>query len=165
MSGTGISREKGAGEMIWFDGGLITFKATGEQTDGAFSLFEAWMPSGKATPIGVHPGSDETFYVLEGDIVTYVDGVEGSASTGSVLVVPRGTPHAFAVTSESVRLLVLFTPAEVIQEEFFRIAGEPASSATLPPSGPPDRDRMMAAAKESGVVLLGPPPFPALTNA
>jgi quercetin dioxygenase-like cupin family protein len=155
----------GEGELLWYDGGLISFKEMGEHTDGAFSLFESWMPRGKATPLHVHPASDETFYVLEGEIVTHVDGEEGSASTGSVLVVPRGVPHAFAVTSETVRLLVLMTPADPIQEAFFRLAGDPAASATLPADAPPDLERTMSAAKQSGLQVLGPPPFPALTNA
>lgn len=159
-----IHLKKAAGELFWYDGGLITFKATGVQTAGALLLFEAWMPCGKATPLHAHPESDESFYVMDGEILTYLDGERGSAGSGGIIVIPRGMPHAFAVTSDSARLLVAHTPASAITEAFFRAVGEPASSAMLPLSGKPDLQRMMAAAKETGLTVLGPPPFPPTTS-
>ena len=150
----------GAGEPIWYDGGLITFKATGQQTGGAFLLFEALMPRGKATPLHVHPEADETFYVLEGEIVTHIDGDQRLVSAGAVTVVPRGTPHAFLVNSEKARLLVILTPASTITESFFREAVEPATARTLSPAAA-DFERMSAAAQRTGLEVLGPPPFAA----
>lgn len=165
MSGASpISLAAGAGELLWYDGGLVTFKATGEQTEGALLLFEARMPRGKATPLHAHP-ADETLYLLDGEILLHVDGVESPAATGAVAVIPRGVPHAFAVVSEEVRLLVAFTPADDVSEAFFRALGRPADAATLPPPSPPDLDRIRAAAQETGLQVLGPPPFPSLSNA
>lgn len=146
------------GERLWYDGGLLTLKATGEQSDGGFMLFESLMPRGKATPLHMEQ-EDETFYLLEGEIRVHIDGVEHVASAGSVVTVPGGTPHAFIVASETARLLVMFTPASAVTEAFFRYAGEPARTATLPPPSPPDPERMMAAAERSGLKVLGPPPF------
>lgn len=148
------------GDPIWYDGGLITFKATGAQTGQAFLLFEAVMPRGKATPLHVHHEADETFYVLEGEILTHIDGAERSVGTGAVTLVPRGTAHAFLVKSDTARLLVLFTPASAITEAFFREAGEPATARTLSPSEA-DLERTIAAAKRTGLDVLGPPPFAA----
>ena len=160
-----IRLEKSAGELLWYDGGLITFKATGAQTAGAILLFEAWMPRGKATPLHTHLESDESFYVIEGEILTFIDGERGQAGPGGVIIVPRGIPHAFAVTSDSARLLVAHSPASSITEAFFRATGEPASSATLPPWAKPDLQQTIAAAKSAGLQVLGPPPFEALVNA
>ncbi len=153
-----VKREDG--EPLWYDGGLITFKATGVQTGEASLLFEALMPRGKATPLHVHPEADETFYVLEGDILTHIDDTQHSVSTGAVTMVPRGTPHAFLVRSKTARLLVMFTPASAISEAFFREAGEPATARTLSPSDG-DLEKSMAAAKSTGLEVLGPPPFAA----
>jgi quercetin dioxygenase-like cupin family protein len=147
------------GEHLFYDGGLLTFKATGVQTDGALLLFEVQMPQGKATPLHVHPDADETFYVLEGAVRVHIADTEDRVvSNGSVVSVPRGAPHAFAVTSAAARLLVIFTPASAISETFFRLAGEPAADPTLPPP-PPNMERFGAAVARSGLQVLGPPPF------
>lgn len=154
-----ISLENAAGDLLWYDGGLITFKATGAQTGGALLLIEAWMPRGKATPLHAHPDSDETFYVISGDLLTHIDGEDGQTATGGIIMIPRGVPHAFAVTSDSARLLVVHTPASEITEAFFRAAGEPALAPNLPPPSSRDLARMKAAAENSGLQVLGPPPF------
>ena len=146
------------GERVWFDGGLVTFKATGAQNGGAFTMVEAMMPQGKASPLHVHREADETFYVLEGGILTYVHGAERYAAQGAVTMVPRGIPHAFRVVAGPARLLVVFTPACTIMEAFFRAAGMPAPAATLAPEDTPV-ERLMAAAKRTGLEVLGPPPF------
>lgn len=69
--------------------------------------------------------------------------------------VPAGAPHAFRVDSEVARFLDLTTPQH---EGFMRAAGEPAGERVLPPQGPPDMEKLEAAAKEYGVEILGPPP-------
>jgi quercetin dioxygenase-like cupin family protein len=147
------------GESLWYHGGLLTFKATGGQTAGAFFLFESLMPRGKATPLHVET-EEETFYILEGEILLHINGKEFPGTPGTIAVIPRGTPHAFVVISETARLLVLFTPAGRTAEAFFRAAGEPAAAPTLPPGGHgPDLQRFLEAAKRSGLKVLGPPPF------
>lgn len=147
------------GERLWYDGGVITFKATGAQTGGAFLLFEAAMPAGKATPLHVHPEADETTYVLEGAIQAHVEGTGQSLGTGAVLMVPRGAVHAFPVVGGPARLLVVFTPASAISEAFFREAGE-AVNGSMAPRSDVMLDRLIAAAKRTGLKVLGPPPFP-----
>jgi quercetin dioxygenase-like cupin family protein len=147
-------------EHLWFDGGLLTLKATAAQTAGALLLLEVLQPEGKTPPLHVHPDADETFYVLEGEIVMHVDGTELSVRTGGALVVPRGTPHTFVVTSRAARILLAFTPASTVMEDFVRRAGQPAVDPTLTPL-PPDPDRYQAAAERSGLGVLGPSPFEA----
>jgi len=133
MSGTPILFAARDGEHLFYDGGLLTFKATGAQTDDALLLFEVAMPQGKATPLHVHPDADETFYVLEGEVRVHIAGTEDRVvSNGSVVGVPRGAPHAFAVISPAAHMLVIMTPASTISETFFRLAGEPAADPTLP---------------------------------
>ncbi len=148
-----------AGEAIWFLGQLFVIKAAGEDTGGAFALMEGSAPRGPAAPLHVQPNEDETFYVLEGDLTVHIDGEEITASVGSTVFIPRGTPHAFRVDSETARLLVLNTPAG--HERFFRAMGELAAERTLPPppEGPPDMDAMSRAAEDAGFRILGPPPF------
>jgi len=144
------------GEDLWFFGTLVTFKATTEQTGGRFSLLEQLAPRGMATPLHVQPEDDESFYVIEGELTFYLgDGKPIPASAGSFVHLPAGTPHAFQVDSETARVLNLTTPQH---ESFMRAAGEPARERALPPEGPPDMDKVGAAAQQYGVEILGPPP-------
>jgi hypothetical protein len=59
------------------------------------------------------------------------------------------------VDSETARIL---TVTSARHECFFRAAGDEAQRRTLPAEGPPDMERVMAAAQEYGVEILGPPP-------
>jgi quercetin dioxygenase-like cupin family protein len=154
---TATVRDNGEGERRWFcGGGLQTWKATSSETGGAFLLFEDDLDGGKVTPLHIHPDADETFVMLDGEIMLHIDGQPRSLGAGGVAVIPRGVPHAFLVTSAKARMLCLQTPGS--GEAFFRHASEPAVDGTAPPSV--DFDRVRAAAEETGAIeILGPPPF------
>jgi quercetin dioxygenase-like cupin family protein len=149
-----LVRNAGAGERRWFyGGGQHTWLVRAEETGGAFLMVEDRMRGGKATPLHVHPHSDETFYVVEGEIVVHVDGTDHVVSAGGVAVAPRGVPHAFLVTSPEARVLWMHTPAAC--EAFYLSASVPGDE-----EGEVDLDRVRAAAADDpGIELLGPPPF------
>src|SRR5687768_8877591 len=107
--------EDQGGELLWFGGGLVTIKVSSEQTDGAFFLIEDVAKRGKTTPLHVHPDEDETFYVLEGELLVHIDGTEHTAGPGAVAFIPRGTPHAFLVISEEARWLGFVTPGVAVE--------------------------------------------------
>ena len=147
------------GEALWFFGTLATFKATAEQTGGQYALIEQVARRGVATPLHVQSEDHESFYILEGELTFYLeDGQPMPASAGSFVHIPKGTPHAFQVDSQTARFLDLTTPQH---EYFMRAAGEPAQGRVLPPAGPPDMEtveKVNAIAQEYGVEILGPPP-------
>lgn len=149
-----------AGESIWFGGGLFTFKVTSDQSGDALCMFEHAASRGKRTPLHLHADHDETAYILEGELLLHIDGVEQVAGPGATVFIPRGTPHAFLVTSELARSIWVVTPGGAI-EDFYRLAGDVATSRTLPPAQI-DIARIRAAGDETGAMeTLGPPPFPA----
>jgi quercetin dioxygenase-like cupin family protein len=158
MSAVSIVRADGEGEHLRFwGGGILTMKATAEETGGAFMLFEDHMPRGKTTPLHAHANEDETLYVLDGEIVVHIDGHNYPLGPRGIAVAPRGVPHAFLVTSATARVLCLQTPGSA--EAFYRGASEPAG-IDPDPHGPVDFDRVRASAERSGgMQLLGPPPF------
>jgi quercetin dioxygenase-like cupin family protein len=155
-----IALDPDEGEALWFNNDLLTFKATGAQTAGAYLLVEEVARQGKVTPLHTHPAEEETFYVLEGEALIHLDGHERPIAAGGFVSVPPGVPHAYLVTSEAARTLVLITPGTGAMEKFFREAGEPAADRMLPQAGPLDVERIAAAAERTGAVeILGPPPF------
>jgi len=161
MSNPGsIIRNSGEGEKRWFfGGGLHTWKATAEDTNGSFLCFEDHFAEGKMTPFHTHPNADEAFYVLEGEIVLHIEGTESIIRPGGFALALRGVPHAFLATSEA-RMLCWLTPGNC--QAFFRHASEPAPGDAI--DGPVDFARVQASAKEyGGVEILGPPPFSTAT--
>jgi quercetin dioxygenase-like cupin family protein len=157
---TPIMLDRDAGEALWFNNDLLTLKATGVDTGGEFLLVEELARRGKVTPLHAHAEEEESFYVLEGQGLFHLDGREQRLDAGAFVAVPRGVPHAYLVTSELARLLILVTPGSRAMEAFFREAGEPAAERVLPEPGPLDMGRIGAAAERTGAVqILGPPPF------
>ena len=150
-------RDSGEGEQRWFcGGGVFTWKATAQETGGAFLIFEDDLDGGKVTPLHLHPEADETFYMLEGEILLHIDGHERRLGAGGIAVLPRGVPHAYVVTSPKARMLCFQTPGS--GEAFYLDASEPMSKGD--PAGVVDMGRIRAAAAKTGAIeILGPPPF------
>lgn len=147
-------------DSVWFGGGLITFKVTSEQSGERLVLVEHAAGRGKTTPLHLHEEHDETVYVLEGELLLHIDGVEKSAAPGDCIFIPRGKPHAFLVVSEMERSLWMVTPGGTM-EQFYRQAGEVASGQTLPPTKI-DIAHLRAVGEGTGAMkVIGPPPFSA----
>ena len=141
---------------VWYNGSLMTFLATGEDTQGQFALIEAVARRGNAPPPHVHHREDETFYVLEGEIEVSVGGRTIKGTAGTTIFLPRDVPHSFTIESEQSRMLVLLTPAGL--EGWFKEFGVPASAMTLPPAGEPEYrelQSMLEAAPRYGLEFVG----------
>jgi uncharacterized cupin superfamily protein len=145
------------GERVWFLGTLMTVKATGATTRGAFGLIEQELPPGFATPRHIHHREDEPFYILRGELTFQCGDRTLVAGPGAFVFLPRGIAHGFQVTSDTpARILQFNFPAGV--ERFFVEAGESASADAQPPAGPPNVARMMSLAGKYGLDIMGPPP-------
>jgi quercetin dioxygenase-like cupin family protein len=152
-----IIRGADDGERRWFSGGGVhVWKARAEETAGAFLLFEDVMDGGKSTPLHTHPDSDESMYILEGEILMHMNDRDYRVSAGGLAVAPRGIPHAFMVLSPVVRMLCLHTPG--VCEGFYWDASDPIAADVR--SGTVDFERVRdSAARNGGIEILGPPPF------
>ena len=150
-----LDREEG--QSAWFLGTLMTLKASGEQTRGAFGLIEQVLPPGFAPPRHVHHNEDEAFYLLEGEASFTCGDQTVKARPGTYIFFPRGVPHWFRIEgTEPARLLQLNMPAGV--EHFFMEVGEPAAELVLPSAEPPDIERLAAIASKYDLEILGLPP-------
>lgn len=142
VAGGAYGLKEGEGEARWWLGGLSTIKATGEETDGRYTLVEALEPQGVEVPLHVHHNEDESFYALEGEMTFYVGEETYKAGPGSFVFGPKDVPHTYTIDSGPARFLMLFSPAGL--EGFIYSTSEPAEELTLPllPEGPPDESEM-----------------------
>ena len=128
--------------------------ATTETTGGRFGLMEhATIPPGFASPYHTHHDEDEAFYVLEGQMRFVCGGKWMSAGAGTWVYGPREIPHGFKVVgSRPARMLLMCAPAG-----FEKFALQLSAPAGAPPA-PPDMAKLMAAAAQFNVDILGPLP-------
>jgi mannose-6-phosphate isomerase-like protein (cupin superfamily) len=145
-------------QAYWFLGDLVIVHLSGEDTQGRFSLLEFLQPPEYMTPLHVHKGADQAFYVLEGEVALHLPGQSLAAGPGESAYGPVDVAHADQTTSaEPARFLMINSPAGF--ERFVAEVGQPAESLTLPPppDSPPDVQQLAAVAAEHGIEILGPP--------
>ena len=70
---------------------------------------------GAGPPLHTHP-YEETFFVVEGDVLFTVDGEEIEAGDGDIVVVPANTPHKFLSRGESLRQFSVHPVPTMVQE-------------------------------------------------
>ena len=137
---------------VWYNGWLLTFLATAEETRAQFALIEATARKGNVPPRHIHSREEETFYVLEGEMTVSVGDRTFKATPGTIVCLPRDVAHCFAIESEQLRALILLTPAGL--EGFFKEFSVPAPAMTLPPANGPaygEVQRMLEAAPRYGL--------------
>ena len=154
----GFSRgQQSLDHSVWYNGALMTFLVTGEDTHGQFALIEAVGRRGSDAPPHIHHREDEIFYVLEGEIVFSVSDRIIKGTPGTMIFLPRDVRHSFTIESEQYRMLILVTPAGF--EAWFREFGVPAPAMTLPPANEPaygEVQRMLEAAPRYGLEFVLP---------
>ncbi len=144
-------------ELIWYLDTLLTVKATGETTGGAFDLIEELIPEGFSPPMHTHHREEECFYILNGRMTFIFEDRSIEAGPGSFVVLPRDVPHTFRVDGPGpAHTLEINTPAGMVG--FFRDMGRPAESRTLPVPSRPDIAKMRQVAGAYGMELGAPPP-------
>lgn len=130
--------------------------ATGEQTAGRFSLTEATVEAGYASPFHVHHDDDEAIYVLDGTIDLHLGDDVREGHAGAWFFMPRAIPHGYVVREDGpARMLILTAPAGF--EKFFHEYGQPVDAG--PPAAPAisreEGERVLRA--EYGIEFLPPP--------
>ncbi len=133
----------------------VALKLTGEGHEAVSQLRLVERP-GYRTPLHVHHETDETFFVVSGELTLHVDGKTHRLGPGDYAFVPRGTPHAQGnqTTTDSVILLTLVPGAF---EGFF---DDRAKMVLETPPGHPDYTAgMMRVGEPYDIEILGPAPY------
>lgn len=121
---------------------------------GQLTILRSAAQGGTASPVHVHDSEDEIIVLLKGSGIWWIGDQRWQLSEGGVAFMPRNVPHAYRLTSPTVDMLTLCTPAGA--EAFFRTAGWDLSRPRpdgweITPAG------MAAAAAATGQTIIGPP--------
>ena len=101
-------------------GGILTFKATSDETGGAVTALETIAAPGEGPPLHVHV-EDELIHTLEGVLRIKLDDALHELTPGTFVFIPGGTPHAWQnIGRRPARFFATITPGATAFEEFFR---------------------------------------------
>lgn len=140
----------GSGEVYHALGDQVTVLLSGQQTGGAFTMVEVITPVGGGPPPHCHHREDEWFFVLEGRIELWQDGVWSEAPAGSAIFLPRGVPHTYRNCGDTPLRMIVHAAPSGFEVFFARMA-----DACKGPEGP-DMPRIRQIAAEHGIEFLPP---------
>lgn len=144
----------GTGPVFHALGDQVTVLLSGEQTGGAFTMAEVVTPPGGGPPPHWHTNEDEWFYILEGRIELWKDGVWTEVPAGTAVFLPRNIPHAFRNCGDTpLRMIVQAAPSgfEVFFAEFAAVCSAP---------GGPDMKAAVEVAARHGIFFVAPSETP-----
>lgn len=134
--------------------GLPTWiKADRAMTGGHFSLIEQVIPAGFESPWHVHHSEDESFYVIDGQMLVIVEGCRKLLQAGDFAFGPRGIPHGFRIEGKGPARVLLMTTGS----DFADFIAETSAPSDTPPAAP-DMALLVAAAERHNIAILGPLP-------
>lgn len=148
----GVLLDKSAGTSFWLLMDLHTFKVTGDDTNGAFTVAELTASAEMGPPPHIHRNADESFFITEGTFDFSLAGKTFSAGAGAFVYLPKGVVHTHSAGGGTpAKALVIQTPSGV--ERFIAEAGKPATDPQVRPAPPgmADFEQIVAIAKKHGI--------------
>ncbi len=134
------------GKVVNVIGDVQTFKLTGKDTNGLFTLIEEENEPGTGIPPHVHEHEDEVFKVIEGEMELTVGGKTTILKAGDIAFGPRGIPHSWKIVGDTKAKVILSVFPAGIEDMFEELGG-------LPP-GPPDFPKVAEICGRYGVKFV-----------
>jgi quercetin dioxygenase-like cupin family protein len=155
--GRALSSEPGSGRAWWFLGTLAELR----NPSGAPrtpTVIELTIPSGGSPPLHIHKNLDDSFLLLDGEILVKCGDRRIVARPGSYVVLPAGIEHTFRVTSPNPARLLLVHAADDFLD-FIEAVGTPTQDLRVPPPGAYDlsREALIRIGTEHDLSIVGPP--------
>lgn len=151
-----LATEPASGRAWWFLGTLAVLRNP-EGAPRTPTIIELTIPSGGSPPRHVHDTLDDSFLMLEGEVLVRCGESTLTTRPGSYVVLPTGVEHTFRVTSAvPARMLLIHASDDFLN--FIEAVGTPTRDLTLPQSDSDniDRDQLIAAAAMHDVRIIGP---------
>jgi quercetin dioxygenase-like cupin family protein len=90
-----------------------TMFGPGETRGSYLTMVGVFLPGQPAPPLHKHPHTDEAFYLGSGEATFQLGDREVHVPAGSLVFVPRGTPHTVWNSGEEpIRGLILVSPGD-----------------------------------------------------
>jgi quercetin dioxygenase-like cupin family protein len=120
------------GERLLIAGSVYRIILSGQETGGKTAIIEMNVPPGSGPVPHEHPGFQESFYVLEGEVQMRTKTQNTILGQGAIITIPLNGPiHSFKnISDKPARLLCMVSPAGL--DDFFREAGKPATGDAKP---------------------------------
>jgi quercetin dioxygenase-like cupin family protein len=107
---------------------------TGKETENAFAVIDMLIPPGGGPAPHAHATFQESFYVIEGDIVVRSETQTYVAKAGAFVSIPKGGAiHSFKNESDDVTHILCIVVAAGL-EEFFKEVGQPVEYGKFLPA-------------------------------
>lgn len=137
----------GEGRQFTVMGATATYKATAEDTGGAYSLSVDITPPHGGVPLHVHNREDEAMYIIEGEYEIQCGDRTVRVTKGAFVFLPKGVPNRFEnATDAPARHIHITSPGgfERFMEQMALIASD----------GPPDKDKMREVLRKHEIEMM-----------
>lgn len=147
------------GQSVSVVGDTYRILVSGAQTGGAFAIIDMLIPPNGGPGPHSHAAMQESFYVVEGEVVVKAKDVAYTARKGSFVSLPLGgAVHDFKnLTNSTAHLLCTVVPAGL--DAMFLEIGQPVPAGTFLPPAPMSQAelaRLTAIAEKYGQKLFPP---------
>jgi mannose-6-phosphate isomerase-like protein (cupin superfamily) len=103
-------------------------------------VLEMTLPVGSSAPLHMHDDLDDTWYIVDGEMVVRCGDDVSVVGTGHWVSMPRGVPHTFRVVGDrEARILLVHDNATF--RDLIRDLGVPAAARVVPPTAGLPADR------------------------
>jgi mannose-6-phosphate isomerase-like protein (cupin superfamily) len=150
-------RKPTEGRTVAVVGDVYRFLAISEDTNGKYAIWEAIVLPGGGPPPHIHSREEESFYILEGEIVFSFGEERLVASAGMFANVSVGTLHSFKnETSRPAKMLISVAPAG-LEQMFFEVGHSvPTGTTTAAPPTKAEIEKLLAVAPRYGIEIRLP---------
>ncbi|MES2958277.1 MAG: cupin domain-containing protein [Pseudomonadota bacterium] len=123
---------------LWYEGQLLVLYAQGAEVGNTCCIWEGNIPENVGPPPHLHLYEHEIFFVIEGRLTAWVEGVPYDVPKDSMIFMPCGRMHWFVSSAPVTRMFSLTVtarkefPALNRNTDLFKFLGRPAEKLSLP---------------------------------
>ena len=92
--------------------GTKNYRLVGPELNGAkyMEIVLGDIERNEGSPAHAHPDLEQAVYILEGEAIAGIDGVDHHVRAGDLMFFPARVFHSIKVLSERIKLLVIYSP-------------------------------------------------------